>query len=139
MHKLVILITPRFTTDPVSKKIVSEIQSKVFLYEKDKNNSTVWKFQSGHTRDYEKTVGKIYIGTKIIAETKNGEIAHLLPLKININLVEWLQQCQVDGGDQSGTELEILLSASISESGPSLDVHTITSADLVKATVSRMH
>lgn len=48
-----------------------------------------------------------------------------LHVMVYIYLVEWLQHIKLAGDGQSGTELEILLTATLAEGTPSLNMQTI--------------
>lgn len=137
MHKLLVLIFPRFSTDPLTNEKLMEISVKVYLYKKDISSISGWQLITAHTSDYKKTTGKVLVGTKIsISGGIDNPSFCLFPVNIHINLKEWLEYYQFSQIDQLSTEIALLLNAKSTELGTCLDVERITFDDRVNVTVA---
>lgn len=135
MHKLVILAFPRFVLHPMKEENVGEILVKAFLYEQDDQSCFGWRLEANRACDYEKTTGKLCIGSQIRVSGENVDAGTYLPVKVRINFIEWLDDFQGQTGDLLATKVELHLSAKQTGEGAILEVHEISCDKTVHVTV----
>lgn len=133
MHKLVILISPRNPRNPGESDVVSGNQVQVYLYKRD--GSLAWNLDAMRCCNYVKISGKICVRSHIVASGESNMQQTLLPVRVHINMKEWLRGNQVTGEDHPKTEVKVYLSVKSDDGVPLWDVHKIYSDKTVVVTV----